>query len=75
MHTGMARKSKEREAKKAAKDLETGMAQKKKRPRGGIRAPAGAAGKRSVKGGHWVDKSTVDDRRFSKGTLRISGGF
>jgi len=68
----MKKKSKEREIKQAARDLETGMAQKKKKARG-IRVPSGPAGKRSVKGGHWVDKSTVEDKRFSKGTLRISG--
>eukprot|EP00041_Stephanoeca_diplocostata_P033291 m.1096210 g.1096210 ORF g.1096210 m.1096210 type:complete len:231 (+) comp24307_c0_seq5:126-818(+) len=30
-----------------------------------------AAKKRNVKGGHWVDKSSVDDARFKKGVLRV----
>eukprot|EP00035_Acanthoeca_spectabilis_P034126 m.27203 g.27203 ORF g.27203 m.27203 type:complete len:299 (-) comp6400_c0_seq2:1512-2408(-) len=68
IHRGKKKKAKEREAKELARAVETGMATKK-----GKRKEKFQAGKRSVKGGHWVDKSSIEDTRFRKGVLRVTG--
>eukprot|EP00037_Helgoeca_nana_P032870 m.415732 g.415732 ORF g.415732 m.415732 type:complete len:350 (+) comp29724_c0_seq1:157-1206(+) len=66
---GMQKKSKEREQKQAARAVERGMPVKR------AKTNDRPVHKRSVKGGHWVDKSSIEDKRFSKGVLRIGGGF
>lgn len=66
VHVGMKRKSKERYVKEQQRALEVGMPVKRNK---GKDRPAG---KRSVKGGHWVDKSSIEDTRFRNGVLRVT---